>query len=243
MADAERRKDNAESRKDKARKVMEEVVTVSPPRMCILTQPIVFTSPYMQGRFPEKARQMMQDKQEAGSTAKKGGKREARDFDADYQNSMHRGPRGEYGIPAAAFRAAAVSACRTVNFKMTLAKLGLFVEADFLDPRDGTPLVALEGEPRPCTLPVRNTNGVADLRCRALWQECRATVRIRYDADMFRLEDVVNLLARIGAQVGIGEGRADSKKSAGIGYGFFKLDGAGSVEEVRFVDTPAPAAA
>lgn len=213
----------------------QEVVTVSPPRMCVLHQRILSTSPYVQARFAEKARQQMRAKHEAGSTAKKGSRREARDFDEDYRGSQHLGPNGEHGIPAAAFRAAAISACRLVNFKMTLGKLGLFVEADFVDARDGTQLVAIEGEPKPCTLPVRNATGVADLRVRSMWVEWAATVRIRYDADMFRLEDVVNLLARIGAQVGIGEGRADSKKSAGMGWGHFRLDGSGTVEVVKLV--------
>ena len=35
--------------------------------------------------------------------------------------------------------------------------------------------------------------------------------------------DVVNLIARVGIQVGIGEGRPDSKMSAGLGYGLFEL--------------------
>lgn len=216
------------------KKEVKESVTVSPPKMHILHQPIVGTAPYMQARFAEKARQEMQAKHEAGSTSKKGGKKDARDFDADYKGALHRGPKSQYGIPAAAFRAAAISACRTVNFKMTLAKLGLFVEADFTDPRDGTPLVAIKGEPRMVILPVRNTSGVADLRSRPIWDEWSAVIRMRYDADMFRLEDVVNLLTRIGMQVGIGEGRADSKKSAGTGLGFFKLDGVGKVEAMKF---------
>lgn len=213
----------------------EEVVSVSPPKMHILHQRIVGTAPYCQARFAEKARNEMRAKHEAGSTANKGKKKDARDFDADYLGALHQGPKGERGIPAAAFRAAAVSACRTVNFKMTLAKLGLFVEADFHDPRDGTPLVKIEGDPRPLTLPVRNTTGVADLRSRPIWDHWSATVRMRYDADMFKLEDVVNLLARIGAQVGIGEGRADSKKSAGMGWGHFRLDGQGKVEVLQIV--------
>jgi hypothetical protein len=223
------------SEKKKADKATEEVVTVSPPKMCVLHQRIIGTAPYCQARFAEKARNLMRAKHEAGSTAKKGAKKDARDFDSDYEGAMHRGPNGEHGIPAAAFRAAAISACRTVNFKMTLAKLGLFVEADFHDPRDGTPLVAIDGTPQPLTLPVRNTTGVADLRVRPIWHEWAATVRMRYDADMFRLEDVVNLLARIGSQVGVGEGRADSKKSAGMGWGHFRLDGTGRVEVVNLI--------
>lgn len=35
---------------------------------------------------------------------------------------------------------------------------------------------------------------------------------------------MVNLLSRAGLQVGIGEGRPDSKKSAGMGYGLFTVD-------------------
>lgn len=222
---AERKKDRAEGG---------EMVTVSPPRMHVIHQRIVGTAAYVQARFAEKARLTMRAKHEAGSTAKKGAQKEARDFDEDYEGALHRGPEGQYGFPAAAVRAAAISACRIVNFKMTLAKLGLFVIADFTDPRDGTPLVAIEGEPRPLTLPVRNATGVADLRVRAMWPEWAATLRLQYDADMFRLADVVNLLTRIGIQVGIGEGRPDSKKSAGMSWGTFRLDGAGHVEELRF---------
>ena len=50
-----------------------------------------------------------------------------------------------------------------------------------------------------------------------------ADVRIRYDGDQFTASDVVNLLARAGLQVGIGEGRPDSKKSTGMGWGLFEI--------------------
>jgi hypothetical protein len=33
----------------------------------------------------------------------------------------------------------------------------------------------------------------------------------------------MNLLARVGMQVGIGEGRPDSRESAGIGFGLFRI--------------------
>jgi hypothetical protein len=50
-----------------------------------------------------------------------------------------------------------------------------------------------------------------------------ATVRIRFDADLFTITDVANLLRRAGLQVGVGEGRPDSKKSAGMGWGIFDI--------------------
>ena len=46
------------------------------------------------------------------------------------------------------------------------------------------------------------------------------------DADQFSLTDITNLLSRVGAQVGIGEGRPDSKSSAGMGWGMFRLSDA-----------------
>jgi len=41
---------------------------------------------------------------------------------------------------------------------------------------------------------------------------------------MLTEEDVVNLIARVGMQVGIGEGRPDSKASAGLGFGLFEIE-------------------
>ena len=41
---------------------------------------------------------------------------------------------------------------------------------------------------------------------------------------MISLEDVVNLMVRVGLQVGIGEGRPSSKKSNGIGWGLFDVE-------------------
>ena len=195
------------------------------PKMMLLETSIRGTGPFVQARFSEKARNTMAGKMVAGSTAKKGGPRAARDFDEDFKQSMHRGPNGENGMPASAFRAAAISACRIVGFKMTQAKLGFFVEADFHDPRDGTPLVAINGTPESLTLPVRNATGVADLRVRAIWHTWDARLRVRYDGDMFTDSDAINLLIRVGMQVGIGEGRPDSKKSAGMGWGTFELVG------------------
>jgi hypothetical protein len=40
---------------------------------------------------------------------------------------------------------------------------------------------------------------------------------------MLTADDVTNLINRVGLQVGIGEGRPDSKDSAGIGLGLFEI--------------------
>lgn len=202
-----------------------KTVTIPPPKFEVAKFLIRGTAAYVQEKFPEKARHMIQAKHEAGSTAKKGAKREARDFDAEYESAMHRDEKGRHGIPAPAFRNAMIDACRLVNFKMTHGKQAVFALADFTDATDDTPLVAItKGKPHRTILPVRNTTGVCDLRARPMWDAgWEALVRIRYDADLFTLSDVANLLMRAGIQIGVGAGRPFSKESNGIGWGTFEL--------------------
>jgi hypothetical protein len=49
-------------------------------------------------------------------------------------------------------------------------------------------------------------------------------LRIRFDMEQFSPDDVTNLLIRAGRQVGIGEGRPDSRDSNGLGYGLFDVE-------------------
>lgn len=199
-------------------------VQISAPKIETAAFRIRGTAPLVQLRFSQKAMGMMMEKMAAGSTAKGKKVREARDFDRDMRDAMHVSTEGWVGIPASAFRQAIISACRLVGFKMTLAKLSVFVVADGFDAVDGIPLIRLDaGEPERLDMAVRNATGVADIRIRPMWREWGSKVLIRYDADQFTIQDVTNLMARVGAQVGIGEGRPDSKSSAGLGWGTFEL--------------------
>lgn len=204
---------------------MAETITIKAPNLRTVDVRITGKSPYMQHRFSKKAEIMA--KQEQGSTGRGKKVREARDFEQDFRDAQHRSAEGWCGIPAPAIRAALISACRLVGFQMTKAKLSVFVEADGTCAIDGTPLIKLDApEPELCTLAVRNETGVVDIRARPLWREWAATVRLTFDADQFTVTDVANLLSRAGLQVGIGEGRPDSKKSAGMGYGLFTAEAA-----------------
>ena len=168
---------------------------------------------------------MMRSKQAAGSVAKKGTKREPKDFEKNAKESMHVSADGWPGLPASAFRQALISACRLVGFKMTLAKLSVFVEADGFDPDDDTPLVRItKGEPIHVEHATRNETGVADIRARMKFAPgWESLLRIKYDADQFTKDDVSALLERVGTQIGIGAGRPDSKTSAGMGWGLFEV--------------------
>jgi hypothetical protein len=203
-----------------------ETISISPPNFKTVIFTLKGVSPYMQARFSAKAMQKMRDKQASGSQAKKGAKREPRNFDDDFVQAQHISTDGWNGIPASAFRNASIDVCRIVGFKMTLAKMSIFVEADGLDMVDGTPLVRLlAGKPEKTELAVRNATGVVDIRVRPMWREWGAKLRVRFDADQFTTSDVANLLARAGQQVGIGEGRPFSKESNGLGFGLFTIEG------------------
>jgi hypothetical protein len=179
--------------------------------------------PYVQHRFSEKARRKMEEVHAQGSQAKSRTIREPRNPKADYEAAMYLSNQGWHGIPAHCFRNALISACKIVGFQMTKAKLSLFVEPDGHDRLDATPLVRIYGDPTMRTDTVRNDNGSADIRYRPQWNNWTAKVKLRWDTGQFSLVDVMNLMARVGMQVGIGEGRPDSKNSAGLGWGLFKI--------------------
>ena len=196
---------------------------IKAPRFEIIELRIEGTAPLVQHKFSAKARNQIIETQKAGSQAKGKRVREPKDFDAVYQGAMHIAKEGWIGIPAGAFRNAMISACRTVGYKMTHAKLAAFVLADGYEEDDGTPLIRIHGEPKRHTTYARNDNGSVDIRVRPMWETWHCIVRVRYDRDMFSAEDVVNLMMRVGCQVGIGEGRPDSKNSAGMGWGLFEI--------------------
>lgn len=214
----------ATAKKAAAPAATEELVVIQPPDFRLLELKIEGTSPLVINRFSSKAMEQMRATQEAGSAAKSKKTREPKDFTALFENAKHVSEDNWEGIHAAAFRNGAISACRACGFKMTHAKLAFSVYADGYDRVDGAPLVRLtHGEAEQYVAPTRNATGVVDLRCRPMYRRWGAKLRIRYDAGMLTAADVTNLIMRVGLQVGIGEGRPDSKNSAGLGFGLYEL--------------------
>lgn len=198
-------------------------VSILPLQERMVAFKLTGTSGYLQLAFSEKAKHTMMRRQELGEKAKSKKVREARDWDEDYKQCQHFSMEGWNGIPAGAIKAAMVSACRLAGVPMTRAKLLVQVEPDGFDRVSGEPLIRIYGEPERHIAPVRNATGVADIRVRAFWREWHAIVRVGYDAGCISGEDVLALLYRAGRQVGIGEGRPDSKKSTGMGLGKFDV--------------------
>lgn len=201
-----------------------ERVTISAPDMRTAIFEIRGTAPLVIHRFSQKIKRQIIAQMQLGSTSTKGKKKEKLDPEANYQQARYISTEGWDGFNAASLRCALISACRLVGFKMTLAKLSLFVVADGIDASEPEyQLIRINGTPRMLESIGRLDNGSVCPIHRPCYDQWSAKLKVRFDADQFSLKDVSNLIMRVGAQVGLGEGRPDSKNSAGMGWGTFEM--------------------
>lgn len=202
-----------------------QTVTIKPPNFGIAEFHVRGIAPLVIHRFSHKIQEQMKQKMETGKAAGSRKNREPKNTDDTYQEARYISADGWDGFNASSVRAAMISACRLVGFKMTLAKLSVFVEADGVDAQQPQiPLIRIIGKPVKQEDMARVETGQPYVTVRAAYHNWRAKIRIRFDADQFTLQDVTNLIARVGLQVGLGEGRPDSKNSAGMGWGLFTID-------------------
>lgn len=208
-----------------------KTVTISAPRFKVAVFEITGVAPLVIHRFSAKTKNEMKQKMETGKAASSKKKREAKKTDDLYNESRYISKDGWDGFHAGAIRSALISACRLVGFKMTLAKMSVFVEQDGWDAQEPQiPLIRIYGDPVKQEDMARVQTGQPYVTVRAAYYNWKAKVKIRWDEDQFTIDDIYNLLYRVGMQVGIGEGRPDSKKSAGMGWGLFEVKG-GEIRE------------
>lgn len=97
------------------------VETIAAPRFQVAQFTIRGIAPLVIHRFSEKTKQQMKMKMEQGKSSSSKKNRDARLTDDSYQESRYIAKDGWDGFHAASIRNAMISACRLVNFKMTLA--------------------------------------------------------------------------------------------------------------------------
>jgi hypothetical protein len=201
-------------------------VQIKAPDLRIATFHIKGTSPLVIHRFSVKTKEQMAQKMAQGKSASSKKNREAKNSDDTFNESRYISQEGWDGFHAASIRNAMISACRLVGFKMTLAKMSVFVLQDGWDKFEPQiPLIRIIGKAVKQADMARVETGQPYVTYRAAYNPWEAKIRIRFDNDQFSIEDVSHLLSRVGMQVGIGEGRHDSKNSAGMGWGCFELEG------------------
>lgn len=181
-------------------------------------------SPLIPHQWSEKARRMMPGYvdpatgQEPDKMALKGPRTPTQEAEA----CVYRLADGRPGLPATAFKAAMVSACRFFDKPtMVEAKLLIFVQGE--GPEQLVPFThegdAILREDMP-----RNANGGADLRYRYAFFPWRATIGVRFVATSITEASIVALLDAAG-RVGVGDWRPGSPKSATGTFGTFRVVG------------------
>ena len=144
-------------------------------------------TPLLMHAWPEKARNQISQKVKGEGT---GGGRENRiPGDSGYDL-------GKYGLPAAAFKQAAVGACRDLKMKMTEAR-GRFHVIGKSDPITFLDLVRVEGEPLMHEAMVRVGMG-ADIRWRPMFPQWSAHLDIWFNTEAINPMEIANMLDNAG---------------------------------------------
>ncbi len=173
--------------------------TIQLPELKIKSATITLqgTTPLIVHRFAEKARKEMLDKQMGVAKTKK----DFKDPERDYLDSLYLLPDGTPGFPAVAFKAAAVSAANDAGIQKVLARRAFHIT--------GGELVPIVGEHRMREDVVRIAMGTADIRHRAEFPEWAVKVPVTYNSSIISLEQLVNLFNIAGFGVGVGEWRPE----------------------------------
>jgi hypothetical protein len=169
---------------------------------------VIGDSPLIVHAFGEKGRKEIALR-ESGKARNKKAPRDEKLIREEFESCRHRMPDGSDGFPSNGFRLAAINACRLVDgVPMTLAKLAFRVNI-------GEPLTKIEyeGEPVMREDVVRvggkgKGTGTATMRYRPEYWPWSATLKVRYNANVISLDQVVSLF-NLAGDVGIGEWRPE----------------------------------
>ena len=209
----------------KAKVASVEAQTIELQRLqdAVIEIPIIGLTPVIPHKWSEKARRMMPGHPDGDAVKKSKDKRKPKE-EADACLYLLD---GKPAIPATAFKAAAVGACRFFEKpSMVEAKQLVFVEGD--GPEQ---LIPIKGSKELHEDLPRNANGNADLRYRYYICDWSTTLRVRYVPARISRESIVALIDAAG-RGGVGDWRPSAPKSYTGTFGTFRVDDSGEVKDV-----------
>jgi hypothetical protein len=169
---------------------------------------IVGTSPLVTNKWSEKAKDMLASGGKDENGIKK--KREPRNPEQSYRDSLYTMPGGKYGFPAIGFKAAMVRAGTYVDEKMTYLRGAFHIDCE---------LIEIIGEPKMREDIVRLQMNKTDIRYRGEFTTWSAVLPITYNAGAISVAQITNLVMVAGFSVGVGEHRPEKDGQ----WGRFKL--------------------
>lgn len=198
------------------KKTTEEIIEIKPLNIKYAEVSIVGDSPLIVHKWSEKARkQLLDDYTKATKTKSKDPKDPVAEFidslywlegepktktERGFNKAMENG--AKFGFPATAVKAAAVAAgYRTGALKNKVIANGAFhIVGDFVE---------IKGDLKMREDITRVGMGKPDLRYRGEFTNWSTTFTVRYNADVYPLEQIVNLINMGGFVCGIGEWRPE----------------------------------
>lgn len=163
-------------------------------------------------RYGERTRELIKER-EANPNRRQ--EKVARDPEAEFLGALYviaqaNGKPTRYGFPGPAFHKAMIAAAGRFaglkNMGPTLAG-AITIEADLVELRASEPI--MREDPRS----IKGQR--SSLIYRAWFEEWETDLPIRFDADLFTEKQVLNLIARAGEQVGVGNWRPEKKGNFG----------------------------
>jgi len=192
-------------------------INVNRPNLLVSQFKVKGISPLISHKWSEKAKKEMLDKQMKKALTT----RQAKNPQAEFESSLYllsngKHPKGPYGFPAVAFKAAAVRAAKQLDgMNMTDAR-GLF----YIEPDDGDLVQIHTPQPPEMREDMVRLNGKsADIRYRGSFVNWSVTLNVRYNADVVSQEQLLNLFELAGFSCGVGEWRMEK----GGTFGTFTL--------------------
>ena len=192
-------------------------INVNRPNLLVSQFKVKGISPLISHKWSEKAKKEMLDKQMKKKLTAKQAKNPQAEFESSlYLLSNGKHPKGPYGFPAVAFKAAAVRAAKQLDgMNMTDAR-GLF----YIEPDDGDLVQIHSPQPPEMREDMVRLNGKsADIRYRGSFVNWSVTLNVRYNADVVSQEQLLNLFELAGFSCGVGEWRMEK----GGTFGTFTL--------------------
>lgn len=175
------------------------------------------TSELIMHAWSRKAKEQMLAKQMKTATVGK----EAKDPQRDFEEATYRDEHGLVCFPSIAFKAAAVNAAISMDFKKTNLRQAFRIPPDML------PIYGSEPHMREDM--VRIAMGTADIRYRPGFKKWGAIVPIELNANIVSPEQLINLFEAAGFGIGIGEWRMERDGQ----FGCFKVCNDAEMNELR----------
>lgn len=200
---------------------MTDAVEISQIAAETIQVPIIGTAPLIVHRFSEKAKRQMLDNMQGRKTPK-----ENKDPEAEYQAAFYRLKDGRYGVPAIAFKAATIGACRFYGKSVTMTSTRQFLFLNGEPSQDGQGLFPIVGEPHMREDVVTVGQSGHDLRYRPEFPEWSTNLIVTYVTSALSRSSVLSLIDAGGLGVGVGEWRPEKRGD----FGTYRIDPSQNIE-------------